>query len=92
MKQSTIDILRLATPYVLVVAGLFGYLVKRHYEKLDTKVERLEKDLQELKEELPKEYVLKDDNIIAMARLDKGVRDIDSKVTKLLIIGGVSEP
>lgn len=91
MKQSTIDMLRLVTPYVLFVAAVFGYLIRRHYEKLDTKVERLEKDLQELKEDLPKDYVLKDDNIIAMARLDKVMRDVDSKVTKLLTRGGVSE-
>ena len=91
MKQSTIDMLRLLTPWILFVAAVFGYLVRRHYEKLDTKVERLEKDLQELKEELPKDYVLKDDNIIAMARLDKVMRDVDSKVTKLLTRGGVSE-
>ena len=91
MKQSTIDMLRLATPYVLFVAAVFGYLIRRHYEKLDKKVEGLEKDLHELKEELPKDYVLKDDNIIAMARLDKVMRDVDSKVTKLLTRGGVSE-
>ena len=91
MKQSTIDMLRLVTPYVLFVAAVFGYLIRRHYEKLDTKVERLEKDLQELKEDLPKDYVLKDDNIIAMARLDKVMRDVDSKVTKLLTRGGISE-
>ena len=91
MKQSTIDMLRLVTPYVLFVAAVFGYLIRRHYEKLDKKVEGLEKDLQGLKEELPKEYVLKDDNIIAMARLDKVMRDIDSKVTKLLTRGGISE-
>ena len=83
-----IDMLRLTTPYVLFVAAVFGYLIRRHYEKLDTKVEEQGKALQELKEELPKEYVLKDDNIIAMARLDKGVRDIDSKVTELLTRGG----
>ena len=91
MKQSTIDMLRLVTPYVLFVAAVFGYLIRRHYEKLDKKVEGLEKDLQGLKEELPKEYVLKDDNIIAMARLDKVMRDVDSKVTKLLTRGGISE-
>ena len=88
MSQETLNMLRLMTPYVLFVAALFGYLIRRHYEKLDTKVDALGKDLQELKEELPKEYVLKDDNIIAMARLDKGVRDIDSKVTLLLKRGG----
>ncbi len=91
MKQSTIDMLRLLTPYVLFVAAVFGYLIRRHYEKLDKKVEKLETDLHELKEELPKDYVLKDDNIIAMARLDKVMRDVDSKVTKLLTRGGVSE-
>ena len=88
MNQQTLDILRLATPYVLLGAAFIGYLIKRHYEKLDAKVEEQGKELQELKEELPKEYVLKDDNIIAMARLDKGVRDIDVKVTELLQRGG----
>ena len=88
MSPETINMLRLATPYVLFVAAVFGYLIRRHYEKLDKKVEEQGKELQELKEELPKEYVLKDDNIIAMARLDKGVRDIDSKVTELLTRGG----
>lgn len=88
MSPQTLNTLRLATPYVLIGAAFISYLIKRHYEKLDAKVEKLEKDFHELKEELPKEYVLKDDNIIAMARLDKGVRDIDSKVTELLQRGG----
>ena len=88
MSPQTLNTLRLASPYVLLGAAFIGYLIKRHYEKLDAKVEKMEKDFHELKEELPKEYVLKDDNIIAMARLDKGVRDIDSKVTELLKRGG----
>ncbi len=84
MSSQTLNTLRIATPYVLIVAAFISYLIKRHYEKLDAKVEKLDKDFHELKEELPKEYVLKDDNIIAMARLDRGVRDIDLKVDKLL--------
>ena len=80
MKPETINILRLVTPYVLLVAAVIGYLVKRHYEKLDSSISDINKELKNL----PKDYVLKDDYIIAMARLDKGLRDIDSKVTTLL--------
>lgn len=50
-------------------------------EKVDTKVDALEKELNNLKEELPKEYVIRDDFIRAMSNVDQKLDKIYDIIT-----------
>lgn len=75
--------------------GAIGYFLKQNskkiderferneccIEKVDTKVDALEEKLNNLKEELPKEYVIRDDFIRAMSNVDQKLDKIYDIIT-----------
>lgn len=55
--------------------------IEKLEEKIDTKVSALEEKFSNLKEELPKEYVIRDDFIRAMSNVDQKLDKIYDIIT-----------
>ncbi|MTI82729.1 MAG: hypothetical protein FH756_02280 [Firmicutes bacterium] len=81
-------------------AGVIAYFlkdirqaVKEKHQEQDGKIEKLQVDFADMKANLPRQYVLRDDFIRAIAALDNKVDNIGKEITEISkslnqIIGG----
>jgi len=71
-----IELKDIVFPAVGLVVAFLIWNLKRTMDRRDTKIDVIEKDIHQIKESLPKDYVSKDDYKTDISSLKSGIDDI----------------